>query len=70
MRQFYIKTYNSAVKHGNNQLRKMVWAENKNQAYDEFYKQFEKPGTVDASNVYIRKIIEVTEENKDSLNDC
>ena len=39
----------------------MVWAENKDQAYDEFYKQFEKPETFDASNVYIRKIIEVTE---------
>ena len=47
----------------------MIWAENKDQAYDEFYKQFEKPGSVNASNVYIRKIIEVTEENKDSLDD-
>jgi len=47
----------------------MVWAENKAQAYDEFYKQFEKSGTVDSSNVYIRKIIEVTEENNDSLDD-
>jgi len=69
MKQFYIKAYNSAVKHGNNQLRKIVWAENTDEAYDKFYEQFEKPGTVDSSNVYIRKIIEVTEENKDSLDD-
>ena len=47
----------------------MIWAENKDEAYDKFYEQFEKPGTVDSSNVYIRKIIEVTEENKDSLDD-
>ncbi len=67
MKQFYIKAYNSAVKYGNNQLRKMIWAGNKDEAYDKFYKQFEEPGTVDASNVYIRKIIEVTDKNKDSL---
>ena len=69
MKQFYIKAYNSAVKYGNNQLRKMVWAENKDEAYDKFYKQFEEPGTVDSNNVYIRRIIEVNEENKDSLDD-
>jgi ribosomal protein L20A (L18A) len=69
MKQFYVKAYNSAVKHGNNQLRKMIWAENTDEAYDKFYEQFEKSGTVDSSNVYIRKIIEVTEENKDSLDD-
>lgn len=69
MKQFYIKAYNSAVKHGNKQLRKMVWAENKDEAYDKFYKQFEEPGTVDSNNVYIRRIIEVNEENKDSLDD-
>jgi len=69
VKQFYIKAYNSAVKHGNNKLRKMVWAENKDEAYDKFYKQFEEPETVDSNNVYIRRIIEVNEENKDSLDD-
>jgi ribosomal protein L20A (L18A) len=69
VKQFYIKAYNSAVKYGNNQLRKMVWAENKDEAYDKFYKQFEEPETVDSNNVYIRRIIEVNEENKDSLDD-
>jgi len=47
----------------------MVWAENKDEAYDKFYKQFEEPETVDSNNVYIRRIIEVNEENKDSLDD-
>jgi len=69
VKQFYIKAYNSAVKNGNNQLRKMLWAENKDEAYDEFYKQFKKPDTIDSSKIYITKIIEVTEENNDSLDD-
>jgi ribosomal protein L20A (L18A) len=69
VKQFYIKAYNSAVKNGNNQLRKMIWAENKDEAYDKFYRHFEKPDTIDSGDVFIRKIIEVTEENKDLLDD-